>query len=49
MLIHHYTVPVALAKSIDDAPEVFKLTFNDKEIVNIEYISFDKIPYNEGK
>lgn len=24
VLIHHYTVPVALAKSIDDAPEVFK-------------------------
>ena len=24
VLIHHYTVPVALARSIDDAPEVFK-------------------------
>ena len=24
VLIQHYTVPVALAKSIDDAPEVFK-------------------------
>lgn len=24
VLVHHYTVPVALAKSIDDAPEVFK-------------------------
>ena len=24
ILIHHYTVPVALARSIDDAPEVFK-------------------------
>ena len=24
VLIHHYTVPVALAKSIEDAPEVFK-------------------------
>lgn len=24
ILIHHYTVPVALAKSIEDAPEVFK-------------------------
>ncbi len=24
VLIHHYTVPVALAKSIDDAPEVFR-------------------------
>ncbi len=25
ILIQHYTVPVALAKSIDDAPEIFKL------------------------
>ena len=24
VLVHHYTVPVAIAKSIDDAPEVFK-------------------------
>ena len=24
ILIQHYTVPVALAKSIDDAPEIFK-------------------------
>lgn len=24
ILIHHYTVPVALAKSIDDAPDIFK-------------------------
>lgn len=24
ILVHHYTVPVAIAKSIDDAPEVFK-------------------------
>ena len=24
VLIHHYTVPVALARSIDDAPEVFR-------------------------
>lgn len=24
ILIHHYTVPVALAKSIDDSPEIFK-------------------------
>ena len=32
-----------------NAPEVFKLTFNDKIIENIEYISIDKLPYNEGK
>lgn len=24
VLIHHYTVPVAIARSVDDAPEVFK-------------------------
>ena len=24
ILIHHYTVPVALAKSVEDAPEIFK-------------------------
>ena len=24
VLVHHYTVPVAIAKSIDDAPDVFK-------------------------
>lgn len=32
VLIHHYTVPVALAKSIDDAPEVFKPGL--RELVN---------------
>lgn len=32
-----------------NAPEVFKLTFNDKDIINIEYLPFSKLPYNEGK
>ena len=32
-----------------NAPEVFKLTFNDKDIINIEYLPFTKLPYNEGK
>lgn len=31
-----------------NAPEVFKLTFNNKEIKNIELIEFDDIPYNHG-
>ena len=32
-----------------NAPEVFKLTFNDKDMINIEYLPFTKLPYNEGK
>lgn len=44
VLIHHYTVPVALAKSIDDAPEVFKLGL--KKLVNrIEEGDFTIDPY----
>ena len=31
-----------------NAPEVFKLTFNDNELLNIELIEFDDIPYNHG-
>lgn len=31
-----------------NAPEVFKLTFNDNELLNIELIQFDDIPYNHG-
>ena len=29
ILIHHYTVPVALGKSIEDAPEIFKPGLNN--------------------
>ena len=29
ILVQHYTVPVALAKSIDDAPEIFKSGLKD--------------------
>ena len=31
-----------------NAPEVFKLTFNNKELKNIELIEFSDIPFNEG-
>lgn len=31
-----------------NAPEVFKLTFNNKEIKNIELIEFNDLPYNHG-
>lgn len=31
-----------------NAPEVFKLTFNDKELNSIELIEFEDIPYNHG-
>lgn len=31
-----------------NAPEVFKLTFDDKKIRNIELIEFDDLPYNHG-
>lgn len=31
-----------------NAPEVFKLSFNDNELLNIELIRFDDIPYNHG-
>ena len=29
ILVHHYTVPVAIAKSIDDAPDIFKSGLRD--------------------
>ena len=31
-----------------NAPEVFKLTFNDNKLLNIELIEFIDIPYNHG-
>ena len=31
-----------------NAPELFKLTFDNKEIKNIEIIEFDDIPFNLG-
>ena len=31
-----------------NAPEVFKLTFQNEELINIESIEFDDIPYNQG-
>ena len=31
-----------------NAPEVFKLTFDNEELIDIESIEFDDIPYNQG-
>ena len=31
-----------------NAPEVFKLTFDNQELKNIELIEFDDLPYNHG-
>lgn len=33
---------------IINAPEVFKLTFNNNDLINIELIEFDDIPYVNG-
>lgn len=38
---------IVLDKKIN-APEVFKLTFEEYKIKNIELIQFDDIPYNQG-
>ena len=37
-----------LMDKIINAPEVFKLSFNDKELTNIELIEFDDLPLNNG-
>ena len=46
VLVHHYTVPVALAKSIDDAPDVFKPGLR-KLIAKIEEGDSSIEPYME--
>ncbi len=46
ILVHHYTVPVALAKSIDDAPEVFKPGLREM-IAKIEAGDSSVNPYME--
>ena len=38
---------IVLNKRIN-APEVFKLTYNNKELLNIELIQFDDLPFNQG-
>ena len=38
---------IILDKKIN-APEVFKLTFDNEELMNIESIEFEDIPYNQG-
>ena len=42
-----YKGKILFDKSIN-APEVFKLTIDNKEIVNIELIEFDELPYMHG-
>lgn len=37
-----------LMDKIINAPEVFKLSFDDKELTNIELIEFDDLPLNNG-
>ena len=46
VLVHHYTVPVALAKSIEDAPEVFKPGLK-KMVARIEAGDSSVDPYME--
>lgn len=38
---------IVLNKRIN-APEVFKLTYEDKNLLNIELIQFDDLPFNQG-
>lgn len=42
-----YKNKIILDKRIN-APEVFKLTFDDKELTNIELIEFEDLPFQEG-
>ena len=44
---YEYNGKIIFEKSIN-APEVFKLTFDGKEIKNIELIEFDDIPFCHG-
>ena len=38
---------IVLDKKIS-APEVFKLTYDNEELINIELIEFEDLPYNQG-
>ena len=46
-LKYEFNNKIVFNKKIN-APEVFKLTFNDKDILDIELIEFDDIPFNLG-
>ena len=46
-LKYEYKGNILFDKSIN-APEVFKLTIDNKEITNIELIEFDELPYMHG-
>jgi 2,3-bisphosphoglycerate-dependent phosphoglycerate mutase len=46
-LKYEFNGKIAFEKSIN-APEVFKLTFEGKELKDLEIVEFDDIPYNMG-
>jgi len=46
-LKYEYNGKILFDKSIN-APEVFKLIFNNKELVDLKLIEFDDIPFNHG-
>ena len=46
-LKYEYNGQILFDKTMN-APEVFKLTFDNKELKNIELIEFDDIPFNHG-
>lgn len=46
-LIFEFKNKIVLNKRIN-APEVFKLTYEDKNLLNIELIQFDDLPFNQG-
>ena len=46
-LKYEYNSQILFDKTMN-APEVFKLTFDNKELKNIELIEFDDIPFNHG-
>ena len=46
-LKYEYNGKVIFDKKIS-APEVFKLSFNNKELKDIELIEFEDLPYNHG-
>ncbi len=46
-LIFEFKNKIVLNKRIN-APEVFKLTYDNKELLNIELIQFDDLPFNQG-
>lgn len=46
-LKYEYKSEILFDKSMN-APEVFKLTFNNKELIDLKLIEFDDLPFNHG-